>query len=402
MSGSALLGRRQAMEHCLAHNAPSAEMLYDDSLEQRRRDAAVPHAFRVHDDDGPARAHPETGRLAALDPVGPEEQAFTLQQRRQQSIELGAAPVGRAESAHAHQYMARVRLHRWLERRKRHVGWSVAAGEKVIAPRAMIERLELERITVLHARPERVTRPAVLFVHGYFADATVWNDWLAFFASRGFPAYALNLRGRGGSEPGASLGRASIADFVDDARLVVGHIAAHHGAPAAVGHSMGGLLVQLLAAEQLIRAAVLVAPAPPRGISVLSPRVALKQLKYLPAILGSRLVKPGANDLRDLVLDHLSPAEQNALIASLVPDSGRAGRDMSITGVPVDARRVRCPMLVVTGDDDHFIPRRISERVGRRYGAPVRLFAGHGHMLIVERGWQAVAETIADWLPEYV
>ena len=266
----------------------------------------------------------------------------------------------------------------------------------------MIERLELDRIVVSHARPARVTRPAVLFVHGYFADATVWKEWLPFFASRGFPAYALNLRGRGGSEPAASLGRASIADFVDDARLVVGRIAAEHGAPAAVGHSMGGLVVQLLAAEQRLRAAVLIAPAPPRGISVLSPRVALKQLKYLPAILSSRLVKPGEGDLRELVLNRLAPAEQNALIASLVPDSGRAGRDMSITGVAVDARRVTCPVLVVTGDDDHFIPRRISERVARRYGAPVRLFEGHGHMLIVERGWRAVAEAVADWLPEYV
>ena len=263
----------------------------------------------------------------------------------------------------------------------------------------MIEKLEIERIVVLHARPERATRPAVLFLHGYFADATVWNEWLPFFAGRGFPAYALNLRGRGGSEPAASLGRASIADFVGDARHVVRRIAAEHGAPAAVGHSMGGLLVQLLAAEQLLRAAVLIAPAPPRGISVLSPRVVLKQLKYLPAILRSRLVTPGGDDLRELVLNRLASAEQDALIASLVPDSGRAGRDMSITGMPVDARQVTCPVLVVTGDDDHFIPRRISERVARRYGATVRLFEGHGHMLIVERGWRAVAEAIVDWLP---
>ena len=266
----------------------------------------------------------------------------------------------------------------------------------------MIERLEFERLVVLHARPERVARPAVLFLHGYFADAAVWNEWLPFFASRGFPAYALNIRGRGGSEPVENLGRASIADYLDDARLVVRRITAEHGAPAAVGHSMGGLLVQLLAAEQLLRAAVLIAPAPPRGITVLSPRVAFKQLKYLPAILGSRLVKPGEGDLRELVLNRLAPAEQDALIASLVPDSGRAGRDMSITGVSVDARRVTCPVLVVTGDEDRFIPHRISERVARRYGAPVRLFQGHGHMLIIERGWQAVAQAIADWLPEYV
>jgi non-heme chloroperoxidase len=239
----------------------------------------------------------------------------------------------------------------------------------------------------------------VLFVHGYFADATVWNEWLPYFAERGFPAYALNLRGRGGSEPFAGLGRASIADFVDDVRVVVRYVAAEHGAPAAVGHSMGGLLVQLLAAEQALRAAVLVAPAPPRGISVLTPGVVVKQLKYLPSILTSRLVSPSATDLRALVLNRLKPAQQNALIASLVPDSGRAARDMSVVGVAVDRSRVRCPMLVVTGDDDRFIPRRISARVARRYGAELRVFEDHAHMLVVEHGWRAVASAIADWLP---
>ncbi|MFI5229333.1 MAG: alpha/beta hydrolase [Gemmatimonadales bacterium] len=263
----------------------------------------------------------------------------------------------------------------------------------------MIERLEIERLVVLRARPKRTTHVAVVFVHGYFADATIWNEWLPYFAERGFPAYALNLRGRRGSEPSGRLGRASIADFVDDARAVVRHVAAEHGAPAAVGHSMGGLIVQRLAAEQAIRAAVLVTPAPPRGITVLTRGVVVKQIKYLPSILASRLVAPAARDLRALVLNRLERAQQDTLIASLVADSGRAARDMSVTGVAVDRRQVRCPMLVVTGDDDRFIPRRISERVARRYGADLRVFEGHAHMIVVEHGWQAVASAIVDWLP---
>ena len=74
-----------------------------------------------------------------------------------------------------------------------------------------------------------------------------------------------------------------------------------------------------------------------------------------------------ANDLRDLVLNRLSRADQDAVLARLMPDSGRAARDMSITGVPVDADRVRCPLLAITGDDDRFIPH--ADRRARR--APV-------------------------------
>jgi len=239
----------------------------------------------------------------------------------------------------------------------------------------MNETIRIDDLTVRFARPAVASREPVLFVHGYFANATVFDEWLPFFANRGFPAYAVNLRGREGSRLTADLGRASIADFVEDATTVARRV----GASAIVGHSMGGLVAQQLAAQGDARATVLLTPAPPRGISVLSPRVVIKQLKYLPAILRSRLVAPNADDLRDIVLN-------------------RAARDMSIIGVPVDARRIRCPMLVVVADEDRFIPRAIGARVAKRYHAPLRTMAGHAHMLVVEPGWEAIAAAVAEWI----
>jgi pimeloyl-ACP methyl ester carboxylesterase len=185
-----------------------------------------------------------------------------------------------------------------------------------------------------------------------------------------------------------------MGDFVEDAASLAREL----GRPQVVGHSMGGLITQCLAAQDLIRAAVLLAPAPPRGISVLSPRVVLKQVKYLPAILRSRLVRPAPNDLRELVLNCIPRAEQDAELARLHPDSGRAASEMSITGVRVDAARVRCPLLIIAGCEDRFVPPSIAEHVARRYGAPFRALPNHGHMLPVEPGWRAIAESAADWL----
>lgn len=260
----------------------------------------------------------------------------------------------------------------------------------------MTDTLSLGTLQVLHDAPAHATRPPVLFIHGYFADATVWSLWLPFFAARGFPAYAVHLRGRAGS--GAidadALGRASIDDFTDDAASVAQSL----GHPLVVGHSMGGLIAQKLAERGSVHAAALVAPAPPRGISVLSPRLIIKQLKYLPAILRSRVVVPAREDLRELVMNRVPPAEQDALLDALVPDSGRAGRDMSVTGVPVDRGGVRAPLFVLAADDDRFIPKRIVERIAARYAAPLQTMLGHGHMLIVEPGWEVVADAVARWL----
>jgi len=67
---------------------------------------------------------------------------------------------------------------------------------------------------VLYSRPPHAHRRAVLFIHGYFATASVFAEWVPFFAARGMPAYAVNLRGRAGSGPEVNLGRTSITDYV--------------------------------------------------------------------------------------------------------------------------------------------------------------------------------------------
>src|SRR5688500_15659074 len=132
-----------------------------------------------------------------------------------------------------------------------------------------MQTITIGDLTVLRAIPASRSRPPVLFVHGYFVDGTVWAQWLEFFAARGVTAYAINLRGRSGSKPNASLGATSMDDFVEDASRIAREV----GATAVVGHSMGGLIAQKLAERGDVDAAVLITPAPPRGITVLSPRV---------------------------------------------------------------------------------------------------------------------------------
>ncbi len=259
---------------------------------------------------------------------------------------------------------------------------------------AMIDTIRVGDLTVLRGMPARAARGPVLFVHGYFADASIFAGWLDFFAARGTPAYAVNLRGRAGSRPDTDLGGVSIEKFASDAERVARHL----GAPVIVGHSMGGLIAQLLAERDVVREAVLISPAPPRGISVLSPAVTFRQLEYLPAMLMGRCVRPSRRVMKALVLNRLPASEQDAALDRLIPDSGRAGLEMALRGVPVDARRIHCPMLVIAAGDDRFIPARIARRIAARYGAQLDLVEQHGHMLPIEPGWEAVAATVIRWI----
>jgi pimeloyl-ACP methyl ester carboxylesterase len=256
------------------------------------------------------------------------------------------------------------------------------------------ERVTIGGLSAIVAAPPTETGPPLLFVHGYFGRAIAFERMMECLAGRGHRCVAIDLRGHGDSMPARALGRVSIKDYVDD----VERVARELGNPVVIGHSMGGLLAQIAAVRGVTRGIVLLSPAPPRGIPVLSVKLALHQYKYMPAIMTSRVVVPGRSDLRALVLNRVPEAEREVLLDLLVPDSGRAAREMSVFGVPVDRKQVRVPVLVIAGDDDLFIPLSRSRRVAHRYGARLQVAPGRGHMLIIEPGYEELCDWIESWV----
>lgn len=244
------------------------------------------------------------------------------------------------------------------------------------------------------------TPPPLLFVHGIHAAAWVFDRWLDWFRARGHRCEAVDLRGHGAAPlpDGTPLGRVRFRDYVDDACTA----AAHVGRPVVVGHSMGGLVAQAMAARDVIDAAVLVSPAPPRGISVLSLALLRYQLPDLPTVLLGRTLHPSWPAMRDLSLNRVPPEERRAEFERLGPESGTVARQLSLTGVPIDARRVRCPILVLSGDDDRYVPLGRARRIAARYGAPLHVLAGRGHMMMREPGWEEGAAVIEGWLERAV
>ena len=165
-----------------------------------------------------------------------------------------------------------------------------------------------------------------------------------------------------------------------------------------IGHSLGGLLAQLVAERGLARAAVLICSAPPRGIPLFSALLVRKQLKHAPDMLFSRPLVPNAADLDALVLTHVPLAERGAIARQLIPDSGTVARELSLGVTRVDPRRVTCPVLVCGADEDRFVPVWIARRLAARYHAPLRSYAGHGHFIIWDPGWERPAADIAAWI----
>jgi len=248
-----------------------------------------------------------------------------------------------------------------------------------------------------HAPPAGPPKPCpLLLIHGMNGGAWYLRSWLYAAAQVGWDAWAVNLRGHHGSRPVPALGRVSIFEYVEDVHDCVRHFRE----AVLIGHSMGGLVAQKVAEGGRVRAAVFAASAAPHGIRMVSWPLLLSLPRYAPALLGNRPFTPTADDALRMLGNRLSPERQAWAFPHLVPDSGRAAREMALGRVTVDPAAIRCPTMVVGAEDDRITPASLQRKIADRYGSRYLEAAGHAHMLMLEDGWEQPIQAVLDWLEE--
>ena len=238
-------------------------------------------------------------------------------------------------------------------------------------------------------------KPPILFLHGVFGKPSLLEPWRVYFEARGFEVHAPALPGRDPTRDDV-LAATGIQDCFD---VVLAAYDRLSSPPIVIGHSMGGLLTQKLAAARSPRAAVLLASIPP-GILWPQVKVLPHLFPLLPRILAGRAFFPSERTLRRVPLSTLSTAEQDALIPELVRDSGRVFREMSM-GAPstrVDAAQVACPVLCVSAGQDRNVAQWISRRIAARYRAEHQVHPGLPHWIIAESAVDEVAPPVLTWL----
>jgi pimeloyl-ACP methyl ester carboxylesterase len=235
---------------------------------------------------------------------------------------------------------------------------------KVMRPREWSQPSPPVRREVLTARVDGPTNaPPVLFVPGYGHGAWAYAEhWLEHTAERGFPAYAVSLRGHGNS---ASAGSPRLHDYVHDVTQVAAGLPKQ---AVLVGHGAGALVVAQAMARYPAKAGVLISP-----------------------IFGRHLRRRG-------------------LFSSEVPPDVAKGYVARLDKVPFGARwellRRRepeapvgdPPVLVVGSPDDKMVPDKALEAVARRYSGAPLLFPGMGHDLMLDARWAEPIDAILDWL----
>ena len=229
-----------------------------------------------------------------------------------------------------------------------------------------------------------------------FGGAWYWAKYQSMLARHGYESHALNLRGHHDSKPVPDVGKIAVAEYIEDALAVARTL----DRPIVFGHSMGGLIAQKVAEAGACRALVLIASAPPRWIPPVSGLLLKRQVRYLRQLFFSRPLLPRREDA-DVLMFNRTPVEQRAVdFAKLVPESGRAGLQLSFGVEAVNASRVTAPVLVVTGLDDNFIVPRIARALAKKYKAPLKEYRSFAHHIITEPGWDGPCGDVIAWLEE--
>jgi len=236
-------------------------------------------------------------------------------------------------------------------------------------------------------------RPPILFLHGAFAGPEIWTRFVApWFAARGHAVAVPHLADGAG---------ARLRDYVAGARVAADALG---GAPVVIGHSLGGLVAQHLAAERRLSGAVLVASPGPCGLGPSLARLAAMHPDVLATLM---LAQSGAGALigveaaRRALFTETTPADWIAEVTPVPgPVSSRVLMDAMTWDLPVWPMAWAVPTLVIVGDQDVFVPLGDVWAQAVCYGAEVEILRGLAHGLPIDPAWKSLAWRINAWIDE--
>lgn len=256
-------------------------------------------------------------------------------------------------------------------------------------------------------------RPVVL-VHGLWLLASSWRPWEQFLEEQGYAPLSVDWPNdpetvqAARNEPQALAGT-TVSEAADHLADVVASLDRR---PVVIGHSLGGLLAQIVAGRGLNAATVAISPAPFKGI--LSRPASTLRASF-------PVLRTPANRQRAVTL---TPAQFNYAFANALDEADAAAiyetHHVAAAGRPlfelatanvswssataVDRKNPeRGPLLLIGGSDDHTVPMRLVKAAYKKQSrnpgvTEIVEIEGAGHSLVVDANWSKTAAKASTFL----
>jgi pimeloyl-ACP methyl ester carboxylesterase len=251
----------------------------------------------------------------------------------------------------------------------------------------------------------------LVFITGAFVTHHGWDEWLSYFENRGYNCIAPAWPFKDGSpqelrdkhaENNPGLAGLRLKQLLDHYIAIIKKLPEK---PIVIGHSMGGLIVQLLINRGLVAGGVAIHSVPPKGIlsfewsflkSVWKPLGFFTSVRqtYLMSFEGWQYAFTNGMTLEQ---------QRKSYEENVTPESKRIMRDTLSKTAKVDFDKPHVPLLFISGTADHIMPASINYSNYRRYNSiqyvtGYKEFEGKNHFVLGMPSWQEEADYISEWI----
>lgn len=254
----------------------------------------------------------------------------------------------------------------------------------------------------------------IVLIHGLWLTPKCWDGFRKYYESRG---YLVHVPGWPGLKPTvqenrndpspelAELGVTDIADYYEH------FVKAIDEKPILIGHSFGGLIVQMLLDRGAGACGVAIDSAPPKGIL----RLPFSSLKASNPVLSDprnvrRTVLLSFEQFHYAFGNTMSEQQVKQIYdGQVIPGPGRVLFQAALANFTPHAatsvnfkNKNRAPLLLVAGTRDHLVPSSLVEDNYRKYKASKAIthfkeFPERSHLICMEDNWEEVADYCLSW-----
>lgn len=256
----------------------------------------------------------------------------------------------------------------------------------------------------------KITAKNIVFITGAFVTNACWDEWRIYFEHKGYTTYAPAWPFKDGT---AAELRSRQPDDVDLATLTLSKLIDHYvafikslpGKPIVIGHSLGGLITQVIVNKGLADAAVAIHSVPTLGVFPYEfpfLKIAWKSLGLFTPRKKTYLMS--FKDWRDIFVNEMSLEEQNVAYQKFtIPESKTVVRGGLTHTAKVEYKKEHVPILFTSGSIDNVVPAHINYRNFKKYKTSTSVrhykeFSGHNHFVLGQPGWERKAAYILNWL----
>jgi pimeloyl-ACP methyl ester carboxylesterase len=257
-------------------------------------------------------------------------------------------------------------------------------------------------------------KPTIVLIHGLWLTPRSWEGWIDRYKNAGYNVIAPSWPGLEGEveairkNPSALRGL-KLKTVVDHYDRIIRKLDAQ---PILMGHSFGGLIVQLLVDRGLGSAGILVDSAQTAGVPVLP----FSTIRVTLPILGNPFSYNRTTSLSPKQFNYAFTNELDAVESKKVYDrySIPAANAILWDGAlallnpkassKVDYKKTdRAPLLFIAGGNDHIVPPAINKANVRKYvknstaETDYREFPNRTHHTVGQKGWEEVADFAIQW-----